>query len=237
MAATSSYLSFAHASGSPSRKDLVRTEVRNVVSYLNSKISDHEFRFDDLGNTGINAGSWRYSDTTSGETRFIRDVLEALVDGGEILPYENVVIAHARLGFGYGQSLRYTIDGETYYGAAVYAGGLLVRNYEIKGFTWHEAAHNYTAQHRHGRFALQSDADGVSNMYRITPMSYSYLYSRKGVVDTGFPGSLSQKPATFCDARDNDTYDYRYRRKSYNHVYDRYSKCTRRRIQRWADNV
>lgn len=223
---TSTYVSFAHGSGDPGRKLSVEEEVKDVKSYLNNNTSGHTFYFWDFGDAGINAGS--YGDGSSGEKQFIKDVLDKFDNEGLLTDWENVVIAHGIWGWGYGRSLYYeTQNGTPAYGCTVYAGKDWVGDWEVRGFTWHEAAHSFNAHHNDGHYALSSD-----EMYSITPMCMGYLHDEDGVVDTTWEAGSG--PSTFC-GRSNYDHTYLYSSKSSNHDLDDYSSCTLNAVQGWID--
>lgn len=214
-----SYISSAYGSGGPARRGMVKEEVEDLVTYLNDNTSTDYYHWD-FGDCGVNAGD--YGDGNSGEKEFIKDVLDVLDKDETLFENENVCIAHKKWLWGYGRSLPYTTKlGTNVHGCTVYAGGSFIDDWEVRGFTWHEAMHSYGADHSDGRYWLNIDDE----MYAITPMAMGYLYNKRGLVDTNYEGG-DVEPDSFCNGNPNHSYTYRYSNLEENHWINWLSDCT-----------
>lgn len=228
-----SYIVFAHSDRDPGHLDIVRREAENVVDYLNDRILGHEFRFYDYGEVPFNGGA--YGDDNQSEDLFVRYIINYLHNENQLLTWDNVVIAHDELWWGYGNDQVY-IDGPyTAAGCAVcaYQHGPIFP-WEVAGFTWHELGHGYGATHRHGDF----DDTGVEYT-NLTPMCWSYLHQPHDPLvqdasttweGTGTVPGVDIGP--FLNGLPNHYYDWI----DPHHVYDTYSWRTDARIRDWVDD-
>lgn len=98
---------------------------------------------------------------------------------------------------------------------------MTVGDYEVRGFTWHEAMHSYGAGHGDGRYYLTSN----NQMFAITPMAMSYLYDKNGAADTTYAGG-GYEPSSFCAGNPNYSYTFRYSASEKNHDIHQLSLCT-----------
>ena len=219
------YVSFAATAGWPSRAGLVREEARNVADYLD-RTTDGDWRFDDLGELGV--APLDYVDT---EHSFIRRAMRWLDDHRTLTAEENVLIAHGVAQWGYGQSDVYeTHGGERTRGALVYAGTLLVGRWEVRGMTWHEAAHAYGADHVDGDFRVNGD----DRYTGLTPMCWSYLLEPNDgwfwtqEASTTWEGG-GETPERFTNGRENRQHYFH----DPVHYADRYSRYTRGKVEDW----
>lgn len=213
-----SYISYTHASGDPGRRGLVEEETKNLVNYLNDSgdVSGTYYQFS-FGDCGVHAGG--YGDTDDEEKQFIDDVIENM--SGSLVDGETLCIAHGKALWGYGRARLVTTDsGKDITGCTVYAGSGFTGDWEVRGFTWHEAMHSFGANHEDGRFSL----DGNYEMYDITPMAMSYLYDNSGEVDTTWEGT-GTIPHDFCWGKNNEKYEYQLDSMEDNHTIHELAYC------------
>nr|WP_152417718.1 hypothetical protein [Haloferax larsenii] len=203
----------------------MKSAAENLVDYLNQRVSGHTFNYRHHGDIGIDAAD--YSD----DVAFTEACAEELEIQNELTYDEIIISCHSKLLWGYGYGGWHQTNQNTRcYSCTLYAGSGAV-DWEVEGFTWHEAGH-HNAGHDDATYAKYVGASTWA--HKITPMAMSYLFDPDGEPDTAYANKRDSHPDPFCTNLPNDTYYFKSRYKEDNHEIDRYSSCTLDLIEsRW----
>jgi len=196
------YVSTAAAQGADDNIDVVESEADEMASWLEN-YTDTGISFNrwDFGELGINDND--YSD----ESTFAQAATEYVAENRAVTDGENVIIGHEIAEWGYGSD-NYTYtnsSGQKIWGCIVYVGHL-VQDWTKRVFTWHELAHNFGAEHKHGDYST----DSYDNVTEVTPMlaayirdseddcGLSYYYSDLGCGTGNVPDQVDHYDGAYC---------------------------------------
>lgn len=174
------HVSSAYANGvSDASGEVVERETTSMANHLDGNLSHHIDTWD-FGRISVGPGD------ASSERDFVEQSLSHIDNNYPTSPKENIIIGHHNLNWGYGggeTSIERSLGGRLY-GCAVYIGPY-IDYWEKQQMSWHEAGHNWGADHRHGHYDLES-SDVITN---IRPMGSSYTYSDISACDMPYCGS------------------------------------------------
>lgn len=165
------YLSTAVGNGAWDEESLVKNSADDIRTWVNNNINTNETVYrDDFGVLSTDGGN--YSNDNSGEGEFAKDALREIDDNNYLTSKENIIIGHKVEGWGYGTA-RFSVSGIDARVCTVYVGGF-VPNEESRLFCWHEAGHNWGADHVDAKYRTK---DSTSEIVGATPMIAGYLIS------------------------------------------------------------
>lgn len=181
------YLSTAVGKDADSDYNIMKNAVDDMQQWAQNDLDVNKdiYRYD-FGE--LNTDQSEYEDSEEG--KFVSDCLEEIGDNRATVEGENIVIGHTNFDWGYGggKSHYTTSDGTTIHGEAVYLGGY-VTDEEKDLFCWHEAGHNWGAEHSDAKYS-----DNGSTVLSATPMIASYC-----IDEGGDPRTLYCGATTFSD--------------------------------------